>query len=88
MTEYISYNRKKGASIYKSYWVQLKENPNKLITYPIESRKQTRFLRMVQKLKWLDKNYKQQHPHAKLVSYKYPDHLKIMLVVSQQLSLF
>jgi len=80
MTDYISFNRKKGASIYKSYWVQLKENPNKLITYEIESRKQYRFLRMIQKLKWLDRSFKTKYPHAKLVSYRYEEYLKIMLV--------
>jgi len=78
---------KKGDSTYKKYWIQLKQNPNILIKYDIEPRKQTRFIRMVQKLKWLDNKYKQKFPGARLVAYRRETYLKLMLITSKSKAL-
>lgn len=78
--------RKKGVSIYDKHWKQLKANPDKLITFTLEKHQQERFIRMVQKRKWLDRAYKKLNPTAKIKVYRYENSVKLILQLKPHLS--
>lgn len=74
----ISY--KKGASLYLGYWELIRDNPNQLVSLPMDRIYHRKFSKAIKKRKLEDVQFRKANPLARLAFYSSANTLKVVLL--------